>query len=319
MVGILTQIDSPRIPVLRESFLDEFIRKSKARVYLINYRNNSLEPNNFPIDPAINDLIHSNISYYIIQCMQMTKAFLQFCKYYIKLDIPWLLHIPDDSFINLKNFDAYMRYVFQLGDPLKEFILEGACIHDSNLFIHGGSGWIMSKYAVIKYIEYFSIEKNIQQCNKYRGDDLTFVRFLNNHKKPGTIGLRCFSSPYYQASGINPSSFNATAWRISLKTGTLDKILPICPNTFPNSPNSDFKDTGCIFKMSPITNVVFFHFTKTGEPKFKLFMMANEQYQLLRQINSTKFLIYFERGKLHSRYCYYNGSTVLPTLQELYP
>ena len=95
----------------------------------------------------------------------------------------WFLRITDDVFVNVKGLKKMMREYEEKYDPLKEVVVKGSLIKFMNgetevKFLHGGSGWIMSRYAVSKYLR---LEMEMATMFERTGDDvLVSRRFQNN-------------------------------------------------------------------------------------------------------------------------------------------
>ena len=82
-------------------------------------------------------------------------------------DLPWFLRTTDDVFIYLPNFAKLINLLETIYDPYKDNVLKG---HLCEYFIHGGSGWLLSRHAVQKIMKKYPTLDNFNLSNY--GDDV---------------------------------------------------------------------------------------------------------------------------------------------------
>ncbi|EAY19675.1 hypothetical protein TVAG_432710 [Trichomonas vaginalis G3] len=70
--------------------------------------------------------------------------------FYYNTTLPWFLRTADDVFISIDNLYKLIYDLEQLYDPKNEIVVKGHTINltDIDFFIHGGSGWLLSRAAV---------------------------------------------------------------------------------------------------------------------------------------------------------------------------
>ena len=316
MIGILTELDSPRVPYLQELYANELMRHPKIRINFINYKK-QFGPNVFPITTHLNETIPKKRRKQIIRCYDMMYRFIVFARFFLERNISWILRSTDDCFINTKNIDAYIRHLDQLSNPYKTFIVEGDCYDNKYLFLHGGTGWVMSRFAVQKYLEYYTNSQVKEECIRKPYDDIVFTNFLKVHNnETRSSGLHAYSAPFFQGSAAH-MSLDVVNWSENIQNGTLDKILPKCPQSIPVKAHHDERTNF----MSPITNIVFYHFIIPSDIRqtFAHFQSAIAKYKLFLTINSPRFQTYVQGGEDYSKHCYYDGPEEPKSLQQLYP
>jgi hypothetical protein len=85
----------------------------------------------------------------------------------------WFIRTTEDAFVHLKRLPQMLRDLEQQFDPLKDFVFKGQSVSldTTVIFVHGGSGWIMSRAACEFY------QANMAEINRIFfaepwGDDL---------------------------------------------------------------------------------------------------------------------------------------------------
>jgi hypothetical protein len=90
----------------------------------------------------------------------------------------WFLRVTDDVFINTKGLKAMIKELEDSIDPINEVSVKGDLIkfvqNNSEVsFLHGGSGWLMSRKAVMCYLR---LEKEMETLFERTGDDVIVSR-----------------------------------------------------------------------------------------------------------------------------------------------
>jgi hypothetical protein len=85
----------------------------------------------------------------------------------------WFIRTTEDAFVHLKRLPLMIRELESLYDPLNDFVFHGQSVPlgDGVVFVHGGSGWIMSRFACEFYRNNRTyIETHVQDSGS--GDDV---------------------------------------------------------------------------------------------------------------------------------------------------
>ena len=318
LIGILTEIKSPRIPSLQEVYINKLLKHKNILVKLVNYQNYST-----PLNIRIPSYLQSKISHLKAKhshkgfvCFDMMFRYNYFLEHALLFNIPWIFRLTDDAFVNTRNIEPYIRHLNSLGNPYKEVIAEGQCC---GFFYQGGSGWVLSRYAAKKWLELFTEKKIIHDCLSIRYDDVifyqSFIPFLGVHHGD-------FSSPYFHGNEASDTEkeFNYTLWKTSIQKGELENKLPECPTIEQISLHQTVK---CKHFIESISNIVVLHFHRFP-PKYlnmSKFEFAVERAKMFFELNSTRILYYYkydEIGGATAVYCSYHGKNPPLTLEQKY-
>jgi hypothetical protein len=87
--------------------------------------------------------------------------------------LPWFIRTTEDAFVHLKRLPQMLIDLNSNFNPLSDFVFKGQSIflHPNVIFVHGGSGWIMSRAACQFYRERMA-EINAAFFAEAWGDDL---------------------------------------------------------------------------------------------------------------------------------------------------
>ena len=312
MIGFLTELNTGRIPVLDELFLQKLEENHKVAIGLINYQDTEEDPRNIKIPTHIKELIKSMTlatnRKKTERCFQMILRFRYFCELFLKRKIAWLVRTTDDCFVNVNNIDSYINYLNTLGDPFTDVMVEGNCV---GLFLQGGSGWTMSRKAAEKYLEFYTDSKVSQEC-LHLPDDCSITNYL----KYVNVSLIQSTSHFFHGHGDYYIDFEQ--FDKNLEAGTLNKFLQQCPNEVAIKKISD----KCDPFLEPIQNIVFLHFIGTSfYKKGPLnFSAHTKKVQIIWKINSTRVEFYQDCQTGSNRYCYNSQAKTEPlTIQQKYP
>jgi hypothetical protein len=136
----------------------------------------------------------------------------------------WYIRTTYDTYVHLPHLRALIADLNAQYSPLTDIVLKGEMIshHGHLLFIHGGPGWIMSRAAVEKFVEYEGSLTELFQSST-AGDDVfmaPFASWLNlTHKD--------VFSPLFCGPPISPTDYeqlNATK-----SFAVIEVICPLTP------------------------------------------------------------------------------------------
>ncbi|EAX99486.1 hypothetical protein TVAG_413030 [Trichomonas vaginalis G3] len=112
-------------------------------------------------------------------------------------DFRWFLRTTDDVFINLEKLDSFLDDLEDKFDPLSDYIVRGSLAGVSDqIFLHGGPGWLMSRFAAQKYLEDYRL--NPPQVER-TGDDVVSSKYFRGK-------IEDYDCPQFYASPLNVES-----------------------------------------------------------------------------------------------------------------
>lgn len=88
----------------------------------------------------------------------------------------WFIRTTDDVYVNIPKLSTFLDNLEEIHDPLSDYVVKGSIAGDpASPFLHGGSGWLMSRFAAQKYLEdYFSNVPNVEKT----GDDVVASKYF---------------------------------------------------------------------------------------------------------------------------------------------
>lgn len=100
----------------------------------------------------------------------------------------WILRTTEDSFINYRELQSFQEELEKKYDPLKDIVMIGQLCEYSlfppRAFIHGGSGWIMSRKAAQLYLEHKDQQLEYLANSNHYGDDVVTQMFIDKYQLP---------------------------------------------------------------------------------------------------------------------------------------
>ncbi|OHT09023.1 hypothetical protein TRFO_22171 [Tritrichomonas foetus] len=175
-IGVIeVTCNSPRTPALMKSWGNRFLEifpSSSLKVVTFNKKTPYLLNNNkLFADYYLNISSKEKINYRIVFDLNYLSA----QDFYDNTNIGWYIRTTYDCFIHLNNFQKMMRNLSLYYNPYKDVVMKGSY---EDTFIHGGSGWILSRAAVQLYLR-----KRDKLERKYRqepyGDDVNILHFVH--------------------------------------------------------------------------------------------------------------------------------------------
>jgi hypothetical protein len=86
----------------------------------------------------------------ISDAFDMLSLFADHLEYFLaNTTMRWFIRTTEDAFVHLKRLPVMLRDLESRFDPLTDFVFKGQSIglNPEILYVHGGSGWIMSRFA----------------------------------------------------------------------------------------------------------------------------------------------------------------------------
>ena len=170
-------------------------------------------------------------TYYNRSYVTIQNALLDFVQclkdFYYHHDLDWIIRTTEDCFVDLKRLPEFIRSMNSQYDGKKDLVIKGHLIKSKGSFfyLHGGSGWIMSRAAAkhfidneSKYISYFlscspkgddTITYNISQIAGIPADSMSSEVFLGTPFDENSIDI--LKNSYFTNTSI------CTNWANSLK------------------------------------------------------------------------------------------------------
>lgn len=175
IVILIQQRNSPRTPFLLKSWGDEFSQIQDATFTIYS----SIRENRSFIDPNF----EKKYNFHFVQVPQETispyRSFVYLDyksahEFYENTTHNWYLRTSYDALIHIPNLYKLINYLDSKYDPRKDIIMKG---HNCHTFVHGGSGWLMSRACVKKYLELenYCMEKYKKD---FPADDVNINYFL---------------------------------------------------------------------------------------------------------------------------------------------
>ena len=99
-------------------------------------------------------------------------------------NLPWIVRTTEDCFVNNDLFKEYFERLNAQYDPYKDVVAKGQVIllagdPEGPMFVHGGSGWIMSRAAAVLWLKHLDELNKLYAFHPSYGDDV----FLDHFRK----------------------------------------------------------------------------------------------------------------------------------------
>ena len=121
----------------------------------------------------------------------LINGFIKTMKDFIRnTDLEWYVRTTDDVYIDMQNFAKMMRDLTAQYNPLEDSVVKG---HRCVFYLHGGSGWIMSRKAVENALK----SLKIIALNSESGDDVIAGELFNKMKQTHTHSTAFLGSPIH--------------------------------------------------------------------------------------------------------------------------
>ena len=215
----------------------------------------------------------SSLQIYLLYFYDALESFVQ-------TNLRWMIRTTEDCFVNIFKLNEFINDLEKHYNPLKDPIMKGQIcnLFDVYYFIHGGSGWILSKAAAKKWINYK--DEILKEFFKHDlcGDDFMtefFMKKLNIH-------YSFFHSDYFLGTPLNNEE-------LYIMKNNLYSKLPSC--TIENNPMVNRK-------LRKMKNIIFWHVSNRDlTPMLK-------GYQIFSEMPN---FVYFQLLENKSGLCIYNG------------
>ncbi|OHS96049.1 hypothetical protein TRFO_10235 [Tritrichomonas foetus] len=166
--------NSPRTPALLQSWGNDFLSTTTNTVLKFVSR-----------DPNPPDYMKDMNLYYSAERRMTNFRYVFYMNYlsahdfYENSNASWYVRTTYDCLVHLERFYDYMDNLSKKYDPNKDVVFKGKVVSKhvpKYTYIHGGSGWIMSRAAVKKYLDLEQTMKTLYE-NAGHGDDVNIVNF----------------------------------------------------------------------------------------------------------------------------------------------
>lgn len=175
-IVILIQMrHSPRTPFLLKAWGDEF---SKIKGATFSIYTSIRESWSF-IDPEIKTKYNFRFVKVPNEKIAVYQSFVYLDyqsarEFYYNTTHEWYLRTSYDALIHIKNLYKYLEYLNKKYNPRKDVVFKG---HHCQTFVHGGSGWLMSRACVKKYLELENYCMD-EYKKKISADDVNINHFI---------------------------------------------------------------------------------------------------------------------------------------------
>lgn len=167
--------------------------------------------------------------------------FISANEFYERTNYDWYVRTTYDVYIHALNFAKMMKRLWAKHDPQKDPVFIGQMMTDNKniaKYIHGGTGWIMSREAVRRYLneeEYMQAE----YLKSAHGDDVGIVKMLQVLNK---THQECHTTQF-----VGPP-LPSDAWEklLASKATNWDFLRECAPSSWRNFP-------------VPVKNIAFIH------------------------------------------------------------
>ena len=184
LFGIMTMIDSNRIPRHYEKYVKKINQIPGFTSYYINYKTTNTS---FNVSSSIPANLYTDEYYLKIKNNHprlksrykdidlFVKDYFLLSYFYYETNYRWVYRGVDDTAINVNYIKKYFKQLESKYNPLKEKVILGNCLIDRIYsFLQGGSGYIFSRKAVKEMLPHFKAV--IDECNV--PEDVLHNRFL---------------------------------------------------------------------------------------------------------------------------------------------
>lgn len=184
LFGIMTMIDSNRIPRHYEKYVKKINQIPGFTSYYINYKTTNTS---FNVSSSIPANLYTDEYYLKIKNNHprlksrykdidlFVKDYFLLSYFYYETNYRWVYRGVDDTAINVNYIKEYFKLLESKYNPLKEKVILGNCLINSiYTFLQGGSGYIFSRKAVEEMLPHFKTV--IDECNE--PEDVLHNRFL---------------------------------------------------------------------------------------------------------------------------------------------
>jgi len=125
---------------------------------------------------------------------------------FLKTPLLWYLRTTDDAYVDYNGINQYLHYLESRYDPLKYPVIKGHLInYPYEPYLHGGSGWLMSRYAAQKFIELVDQYPDKTLPFDNRADDIALPSLFFKKINPN---ISDWASGAFNGSPISPEAIS---------------------------------------------------------------------------------------------------------------
>jgi hypothetical protein len=158
--------------------------------------------------------------------------------------LPWLIRTTEDCFVNVALLADYIARLSSAHDPYSEVVIQGQVIFTGRRqwFIHGGSGWVLSRAAAAAYwADIGALDRRYRRC-AHTGDDALMFHFVR--RLPAGPAPRAIDAAEFIGGPLSDADIAALRGR---------RALPPCDADVERAPAD----------LRPISAAVFWHSGRT--------------------------------------------------------
>lgn len=168
----------------------------------------------------------------------------------------WLYRTTEDCLVDIDLFNKYMEKLASKYSPLVPVLKGHAVLYSSKLFfVHGGSGWIMSRRAAQIYYDHLQQLQIQYNSNPTSGDDVLFGWFASSFLN---LSFQDIDDPYFLGSPYKDFEVNI------VRNQKWEKL--------PNCTRSK------IDLMRPIKEIIFWHSGRRDNYPMNIGIKAKDVY-----------------------------------------
>lgn len=138
-------------------------------------------------------------------------------------NLPWIVRTTEDCFVNNDLFQKYFERLNAKYDPYKDVVVKGQVVPlagdlEGPMFVHGGSGWILSRAAAVLWLKHLDELNQLYAFYPSYGDDV----FLDYFRKMIHLRNRQIDAVEFIGSPLAPEDGEMLAAR--------NYSFPVCPD-----------------------------------------------------------------------------------------
>ena len=197
--------------------------------------------------------------------------------FYYSTDYDWFIRTTEDCLVDIRKLPKYIQELEKYRDPKKDYVLKGHLIRSNVIvkgtnygYIHGGSGWIMSRASAKQFIDNENEYIKSFFSEYVKGDDVITFDMMNMMR----LSPHEVNSKYFMGYPLDDASNEM------IKTNNYDRA-----ETCSNTENKLVPDLS-------LKDIVFWHSGRAD------MLALTDGYRILSEVPDG-YNVYFDKEKGH--------------------